>query len=136
MPKDGELRSNKVKSKKFTQTATNVTNTKGLLYKDGLFIGFMLENVGTSGSSKSDDFPNANEGVLYYAAERVILPKEAGGGFGFSIGDVAYFDDNGGSQKLTTTTTSNTKCAVVLVAVATDATQVEVDLQGDGRTLN
>ena len=113
------------KTLKFTNASTSATYTAGGMTVIGSTIGVLVEDVGTSGQSKDDDYPNGPDGVLVYEAEKILLPKATGTGESFSPGDVAYYNS---TNKELSTSTSGTKCAIALESISTSDTEALVDL--------
>ncbi len=110
----------------FTNAATNSTYSAGDMTVIGSTIGVVLENVGTSGQSPDDTYPNGPDGVLVYEAEKIVLPKTATADDGFSAGDPVYY--NSSEAKITGASTDNTLCGRALEATATSDTEVLADL--------
>ena len=103
------------KTLKFTNQATNATYAAGAMTVIGSTIGVVVENVGTSGASTSDTYPNGPDGVLVYEAEKIVLPKLTGAGESFSTGDKVYYNATEG--KVTAVSTGNTLCGRALEAL-------------------
>ena len=114
------------KSLTFVNSGTNATLAAGQMTVIGSTIGVVVENVGTSSEKVSDAYPNGPAGVLVYEAEKIVLPKAAGTGQGFSAGDVIYYD--AANKNVTTTATGNTACGRALESASTGATGVLADL--------
>ncbi len=110
----------------FTNAATDSTNAEGEMTVIGSTIGVVIENVGTSGQAVSDDYPNGPDGVLVYDAEKVVLPKVAGSGEDFSIGDPVYYSTS--DKKISGVSTAHTLCGRALEDVGTSDTEALVDL--------
>jgi len=70
----------------FTNAATGSTHSAGDMTVIGSTIGVVVENVGTSGQSPDDTYPNGPDGVLVYEAEKIVLPKTTTADDAFSVG--------------------------------------------------
>lgn len=114
------------KTLSFTNPAADSTLSAGDMTVIGSTIGVVIENVGTSGQSPDDDYPNGPDGVLVYEAEKIVLPKTTTADDAFSAGDPVYY--NATEAKVTGASTGNTLCGRALEAAATSDTEVLADL--------
>ena len=110
----------------FTNSSGSTTYVAGEMTIVGTTIGVIVEPVGTSSSTPGATYPHGPNGVLVYAAERIMLPKATGGGDSFSPGDTIYYDST--NQDITATSAGNTACGRALVSAVVADIEVEADL--------
>lgn len=125
-----DLRSNRFASFKFTNSATDSGYTAGQMTVIEDTVGVIVEAVGTSEATQSDDYPNGAVGVIVYEAEKIVVPKTTSDAL--AAGDVVYFDS--AEAKVTTSSTGNSLCGVALEAASTSATTVTIALDGKSRS--
>jgi len=111
----------------FVNTATDTTKAKGVLQVVGDVVGLFMEDVGVADAARSADYPNGDEGVLIYAAEKILVGKTTNTGYSISTGEAVYLDT---TTNLVSTTTTDTKCGVALEYVGTTDTEVLIELDG------
>lgn len=69
------------------------------------------------------------DAVIVYSAEKILVPKTAGSGITFAVGDKVYFDS--GAAAVTNSSGGNTLCGrAIAVAAGTDE-EVLIDLKGN-----
>jgi predicted RecA/RadA family phage recombinase len=125
-----DLRSNRFASFQFINSGTDATYSAGQMTVVEDTVGVMVESVGTSGATKSDDYPNAAVGAFVYEAEKIVVPKTTADSF--AAGDVVYF--NTSEAKITSSSTGNLLCGVALQAASTSATTISIALDGKSRS--
>jgi len=68
-------------------------------------------------------------GSMIYNCEKIVVPKTAGSGITFAVGDKVYFDASAG--KVTNVASGNTLCGRANEAGAADDSEIEITLNGD-----
>lgn len=114
------------KTLSFVNGSASEAYQAGEMLMVGSTIGVLVENVGISGQAPTDEYPNGDEGVLVYEAEKIILPKAVGAGQSFSVGDVIYYDAT--NRKVCATVEGNTPCGRALESAGINDEDVLADL--------
>lgn len=128
MASENRVGSKEFDTKTFTQTATNVTLTKGEIF--GLdasenIMAFALEAIGTAGASRSPSFPGGNTGAVCIASELCVLDKNTGSPV--AINEKVFYDNAVDANGVIGTAETTTSGAVTIgiteeAATTSDAT--------------
>lgn len=114
------------KTLSFVNTSASDAYQAGEMLVVGSTIGVLVENVGKSGQVPTDEYPNGDEGVLVYEAEKIVLPKAVGTGQSFSVGDAIYYD--AANRNVCATSSGNTPCGRALESAGVNDDEVLADL--------
>jgi len=128
----GSPPSHKAASFEFTN-ATGATITEGDLVMIQETVGVLYLDIqyNADGSKADKECANGETGVLYYNAEKIILPKLAETGLACLPGDKLYWSGVAGTGVSPTWTSGWYWIAICVRAAAELDTTVMADLKGD-----
>jgi len=117
----------------FTNPLSTVL-THGGLYRCQETVGliFVADSIDPiTGCRATLEVAADGEGVLYYHAEKIRVPKEGGSGTAFLPGDSVYWDQIHGNGVVPTWQSSYLHIGKCVEAADADDTDVLIDLKGD-----